>query len=57
MCDGHPALYFDEYEKPGPTCDYPTNTICTARDPDCGECEAWQDCEVRKILLSPKYKQ
>jgi len=46
MCDGHPALYFDEYEKPGPTCDYPTNTNCTARDPKCGECEAWQDCEI-----------
>ena len=57
MCDGHPALYFDEYEKPGPTCDYPTNTNCTARDPKCGECEAWQDCEVRKILLNPKNKQ
>ena len=47
--DGYPALCFGKYEKPDPICDYPANTNCTARKDICGECEAWQNCEVRKV--------
>jgi len=59
MCDGHPALYYDEYVKPGPTCNFPGATNCTNKSPLCAACEAWQTCTVLddgSIICSPDCK-